>query len=101
MRRKHKHGKGECDRCGFIYKLDALRYEWTGFRVCGPCWDPLPAQDFPRQLEAESQALIDPRPRNDEPASTGRIRGANTIIGRNWQGADLGLTGTEATIHDV
>lgn len=43
--------KAECDRCGFDYKNDQLRKEWTGLMVChGPgtnqCWEPRHPQDF-------------------------------------------------------
>jgi hypothetical protein len=90
-RRNHKNGKGQCDRCGFIYKLNQLRYEWTNLRVCRECWDPLPAQDFPRPLRAESTGLVDPRPRNNTPASTGTVIGQYQIFGRNWNGTLLQL----------
>ena len=29
-----------CDRCGFKYKLDELKKEWTGLMTCPDCWDP-------------------------------------------------------------
>lgn len=99
IKRHHAHGKGVCDRCSFVYKLTALKYEWTGLKVCPTCWDPLPAQAFPRKLEAESTALYDPRPENDRVAGLGRIRGEYEIIGRDWQGTDLGITGGEVTIQ--
>lgn len=90
MRRTaHKYGKGQCDRCGWIFKLNQLKYEWTGYKVCSYCWDPLPAQDFPRPIEAEDTALVDPRPRNNTPADNGLARGAYQIIGRSWRGTDL------------
>lgn len=97
--RTNKHGKGQCDRCGFIYPLKTLRYEWTGYKVCGNCWDPLPHQDFPDQIEAESTALNDPRPRSNVPADNGLVIGDGEIIGRNFVGADLGITGTGATVQ--
>lgn len=97
-RHHHKYGKGECARCGFIYKLNALKYEWSGLKVCSACWDPLPRQDFPRPISAEHEGLHDPRPRNDRPAGHGLIRGTYEIIGREWLGTDLGITGGEATL---
>lgn len=98
-KRHHKWGKGECDRCGQIFKLSALSYEWTHLKVCNACWDPRPAQDFPRKLEAESEALWDPRPENDRVAGLGRIRGEYEIIGRDWLGTDLGISGGEVTLQ--
>lgn len=43
----------QCDRCGFKYKSEQLRKEWTGLRVChgegtNDCWEPRNAQDFVR-----------------------------------------------------
>lgn len=35
-----------CDRCGQTLKSGKLRIEWTGLRVCGPCWEPRNQQDF-------------------------------------------------------
>jgi hypothetical protein len=33
---------GICQRCAFKFRLNALRLEWSGLRVCGDCWDPRP-----------------------------------------------------------
>ena len=84
--RQHKYGKGECDRCGMIYKLSQLKYEWAGLKVCPDCWDPLPRQDFPRMLEAESTALSDPRPEHDELVAIGLVRTDNDLFGRSFNG---------------
>lgn len=35
-----------CDRCGFKYKADELREEWTGWMVCDHCWEPRHPQEF-------------------------------------------------------
>ena len=37
-----------CDRCGFKFKNDELRDEWTGFKVCKECWEPRHPQDLLR-----------------------------------------------------
>ena len=42
-----------CQRCGFKYKAEQVREEWTGLLVChGPrtndCWEPRNRQDFQR-----------------------------------------------------
>lgn len=58
------HVKGICDRCGFEHPLSALRKEWTGLRVCNPCWEPRHPQDHVRGVP-DNQAVRDPRP---EPA---------------------------------
>lgn len=98
QRYHHKHGKAVCDRCDFVYKLSALRYEWSGLKVCPACWDPLPAQDHPRSLKAEHEGLWDPRPEHDRVAGVGLIRGLYEIIGRDWVGTDLNISGGEATL---
>jgi hypothetical protein len=33
---------GICQRCGFKYRLNELRLEWSGLRVCNDDWDPRP-----------------------------------------------------------
>lgn len=96
-RRNKRFGKAECPRCGFVYKLKTLSYEWSGQKVCRSCWDPLPAQDFPRPIHAEDVALDDPRPRNDIVAATGKAFGEYQIIGRDWPGQDLRINGGEVT----
>lgn len=45
--------KGECARCGFIHPLSRLRKEWTGLKVCPPCWDPKPADLSPPRIKPE------------------------------------------------
>jgi len=42
---------GICDRCGFEYKSDKLKKEWTGFYVCKGCWEPRHEQDFQRGVK--------------------------------------------------
>ena len=93
----HNHGKGQCDRCGFIFKLKHLRQEWTHAKVCGTCFDPTPSQLFPHALVSETEALTDPRPRNNTTASAGNALGKYQIIGRSWAGTDLRITGSGVT----
>lgn len=55
-----------CDRCGFKFRRDQLRTEWTGYEVCsGPgtnnCWEPRHPQDLVRGV-ADHQAIRNPRP---------------------------------------
>jgi hypothetical protein len=34
---------GDCQRCGFTRRLNDLKLEWSGLRVCfDTCWDPRP-----------------------------------------------------------
>jgi len=59
---------GECDRCGFSYLLNELKYEVqnetkNGLRVCSSCLDPdNPQYQLGRNVVADPQALFDPRP---------------------------------------
>ena len=63
-----KRALGDCDRCGFTYKLNDLKYEIqdsirNGLKVCSYCFD----VDHP-QLKigevdtSDNQALFNPRP---------------------------------------
>jgi len=71
-----KKALGLCDRCGFTYKLNELKYEVqdqkrTGSRVCTYCFDP----DHPQLRigdidSSDNQALFNPRPDSGEKDST-------------------------------
>ena len=57
-----KNALGICDRCGQQYKLNTLRKEWTGYKVCIECYEPKHPQLEPRRNVNDSIALRDPRP---------------------------------------
>ena len=59
----YRHGSHNwiCERCGFKYKAEAKRKEWTGLIVCPPCWEPRHPQDFVRGTK-DKQSVTDPRP---------------------------------------
>lgn len=62
-----------CDRCGFVYRLSALRKEWTGLLVCDADYDPQPAQMRAPNVRPEGLALPNARPDNqggNEPNTT-------------------------------
>lgn len=40
--------KAICDRCGFRYRSDQLRKEWTGLMVCSEDFERRHPQDFVR-----------------------------------------------------
>lgn len=58
--------KAQCDRCGFDYKSNKLRLEWTGLRVCdgagtNGCWESRHPQDKLRgRKEAPAPAWTRP-----------------------------------------
>jgi hypothetical protein len=91
-----QRGKGECDRCGFIYKLRLLKYEWNGYRTCPTCWDAKHPQDVPRQIGAENTALVGARPERDTLVSIGTFKGDWDVIGRSFRGA-----GSEPGVGEV
>ena len=64
-----KFALGECDRCGFVYKLHQLKKEWTGFKVCPQCYEPKAAELEPLPHVADPEALYQPRPDLDKPSS--------------------------------
>jgi hypothetical protein len=66
----YKHGSWNvlCDRCGFKYKSEQLRREWTGARTChgggtNGCWEPRHPQDFVRgKKDKQSPPWVRPEP---------------------------------------
>ena len=67
---------GECDRCGFTYKLNDLRYEVedqtrNGLRVCSDCFDPDHPQLRVGEVNAsDPQSLFNARVDKGEQEST-------------------------------
>ena len=67
---------GICDRCGFTFKLNELKYEVqdsvrNGLRVCHVCFDPDHPQFKVGLLNtADPQALFNPRVDSGEKDST-------------------------------
>lgn len=53
---------GSCQRCEAKTRLNKLRKEWTGLRVCGPCWDPRPAEMRPPAVKPEGVVLPNASP---------------------------------------
>jgi hypothetical protein len=57
--------KGECPRCGLIRRLNEFRKEWTGLRVCRPCFDPKPAELRPPRVKPEGVPLRNAAPETE------------------------------------
>jgi len=68
-----KFGLALCDQCGQQFKLNQLKKEWTGFKVCDECYEPKHPQLEPKRTLNEPQALLEPRPE-------GRL-GVNVFVG--------------------
>jgi hypothetical protein len=102
-----KHAFGFCDRCGFRYDLNSLKYEVVderrnGYRVCDSCLNP----DHPQLQLGEfriydPQSLLDPRPDQGEEASTGTF-GWNPVGDGDTAGSEYtrstGGTGVVGTV---
>jgi len=58
-----------CDRCGQCFKLNSLRKEWTGFKVCATCYEPKHPQLEPKRAIHEPIAVREPRPDRIEPVT--------------------------------
>ena len=57
-----KYAIALCDQCGQRFKLNLLKKEWTGFKVCTECYEPKHPQLEPKRNINEPQALLEPRP---------------------------------------
>ena len=63
-----KKSLGICDRCGFTYKLNKLKYEVqdqkrTGSRICPNCFDPDQPQYRVGEINtSDNISLFNPRP---------------------------------------
>lgn len=81
-----KRALGSCDRCGFTYKLNELRYEIydsrrNGLRVCNECFDKDQPQLKLGQVKTnDPQALFNSRPDTGKSDST-RYSAFNPIGG--------------------
>ena len=52
-----------CDRCGFEYKSNALRREWTGLRVCTKCFEPRHPQEMLKgRADKQAPPWVRPEP---------------------------------------
>ena len=93
-----KFALGECDRCGFVYKLHQLKKEWTGFKVCPQCYEPKAAQLEPLPHVADPESLYQPRPDLDKEAGKGVVRtyAANTMYSVTADPIGYAFDGVEA-----
>ena len=68
-----KFAKALCDRCAFEYKLNDLKEEWNGLKVCPDCYEPKHPQLEPLTATADPEALYKPRPNNDKEEGEGFV----------------------------
>jgi hypothetical protein len=62
-----KFAYGLCDYCGQRYKLNDLKKNWRGFKVCPEDYEPKEPQLEPLRVVADAIALYEPRPDRVEP----------------------------------
>jgi hypothetical protein len=62
-----KYALGLCDYCGQRYKLNELRKNWRGFKVCPDDYEPKEPQLEPLRFKGDAVALFEPRPDRVEP----------------------------------
>ena len=62
-----KFAYGLCDYCGQRYKLNDLKKNWRGFKVCPADYEPKEPQLEPLRYKGDAIALLDPRPDRVEP----------------------------------
>ena len=68
-----KFAKGLCDRCSFEYKINELREEWNGAKVCSQCYESKHPQLEPPTVTSDPEALYKPRPNNDSEVGEGFV----------------------------
>jgi len=52
-----------CDRCGFEFKSDKLKREWTGLRVCSKCFEVRhPQESLKGKVDRQSPPWVRPEP---------------------------------------
>ncbi len=71
-----KFARALCDRCAFEYKLNELKEEWNGLKVCPSCYEPKHPQLEPQKYlkKTRSDLLFKPRPDNDSKNQTTTFR---------------------------
>ena len=78
-----KFARALCDRCSFEYKLNQLKKEWNGSKVCPDCYEPKHPQLEPLTVKADPEALYKPRPNNDNEVGEGFVVVTNSNIFQN------------------
>ena len=77
-----KKAYGLCDICGQRFRLNQLKKQWNGLRVCPQDYSEKHPQLQPRHKPADPQALRDPRPDTDLEVGQGRVTTNDDPIGR-------------------
>lgn len=63
---KGKYALGICDYCGQQFKLNDLRKNWRGFKVCEADYEPKEPQLEPLRYRGDAIALFEPRPDREQ-----------------------------------
>ena len=61
-----KFAYGICDYCGQQYRLNDLKKNWKGFKVCSQDYEPKEPQLEPTKYRGDAISLFEPRPDKKE-----------------------------------
>lgn len=75
-----KYALGICDQCGQQFKLNELKKEWTGFKVCQECYEPKHPQLNTQRAINEPIALLQPRPDGIQTVRVSLIYGGDSTF---------------------
>tara|TARA_R100000541_G_scaffold58866_1_gene70899 strand:+ start:723 stop:1028 length:306 start_codon:yes stop_codon:yes gene_type:complete len=84
-----KKAYGLCDICGQRYRLNKLKKQWDGLKVCPQDYSEKHPQLQPRHRVADPEALRDPRPNNDFEVDNGRVFTNKDVVGSMITGNQL------------
>jgi hypothetical protein len=101
-----KKAYGICDICGQRYRLNQLRKQWDGLKVCPQDYSPKHPQLQPRPQPADPEALRDPRP-DPRTGDQGFDKGIVRVLGTDMRatndvvGSPFSLDGATTALGSV
>jgi hypothetical protein len=101
-----KKAYGICDICGQRYRLNQLRKQWDGLKVCPQDYSPKHPQLQPRPQPADPEALRDPRP-DPRTGDQGFDKGIVRVLGTDMRatndvvGSPFSLDGATTTLGSI
>jgi hypothetical protein len=101
-----KKAYGICDICGQRYRLNQLRKQWDGLKVCPQDYSPKHPQLQPRPQPADPEALRDPRP-DPRTGDQGFDKGIVRVLGTDMRatndvvGSPFSLDGATTALGSI
>lgn len=101
-----KKAYGICDICGQRYRLNQLKKQWDGLKVCPQDYSPKHPQLQPRPQPADPEALRDPRP-DPRTGDQGFDKGIVRVLGTDMRstndivGSPFSLDGATTALGSV